>query len=623
MKISEVIANFLADKGIRYVFGIIGAGNAHIFDSITSRGFTTIICVHHEQAACMAAQAYYRICGSLSAVIVTTGAGSTNAVTGVVSAWMDSIPCLVISGNENSKYTLDDNPLRIWGVQGYDSVAMVSKVTKYATRVLSPNEVLLALETAYYHALNAKPGPCWIDFPMDIQAMQLEEYKSYQHEQVLVSNSFSMNTLKITELHQAASSVWNELTRAQRPVIWLGHGIRLAGAVDLVEPFINFLHCPVLISWAGMDIISSDHSLVFGRAGVYGQRAANFILQNCDFLLAVGTRLAIPQIGYDLNEFIRTAKLALVDIDLTELNKYGEKISIPIHADAKDFMQTMLAISQSNAISKQKPKLWLEQCNNYRNKYPILSHEYLDREGYINSYTFIHKLSDYFTNNQIIVTDMGTALLSTHQILSIKKGQRLITSTGLGEMGYALPAAIGAAFANKNAEIICLNCDGGMMLNLQELQTIVHHSLPIKIFVFNNDGYLMIKHTQKALFSGRYAGTNKKSGVSCPDFSAIAEAFGIASFVIRTWEDVETEISKVQNLAGPVICEVFTHPEQLFSPKLSLALQKDGSIVSPPLEDLSPLLPREELRENMLIGLHPKSEAIEVKVEFKDTSICG
>jgi len=457
---------------------------------------------------------------------------------------------------------------------------------------------------------------------MNIQALDMDDSNLFQYKPVLGSKTGSINSSLITPLYQKVSNIRTEIVKAQRPVIWLGHGVRLADAVDLVEPFINFLQCPVLISWAGIDMISSDHPLVFGRAGVYGQRAANFILQNCDFLLAVGTRLAIPQIGYDLNEFIRNAKLALVDIDLTELQKLGKKVSIPIQADAKDFMQTMLAISQSNFTSSQKSK-WLEKCNNYRNKYPILNQEYQDRDAYINSYTFIQKLSEYFTNNQIIVTDMGTALLSTHQILSIKKGQRLITSTGLGEMGYALPAAIGAAFANKNAEIICLNCDGGMMLNLQELQTIIHHQLPIKIVVFNNDGYLMIKHTQKALFSGRYAGTNKQSGVSCPDFSALAQAFDIPSFVIRNWEDVASEIPKVQNLPGPVICEVFTHPEQLFSPKLSLALQKDGSIVSPPLEDLSPLLSREELAENMLIGLHPKSEAIEVKSEFKDTSVCG
>jgi acetolactate synthase I/II/III large subunit len=621
MKISEIIANFLSEKQIRYVFGIIGAGNAQLFDSITSKGFTTIICVHHEQAACMAAQAYYRISGILSAAIVTTGAGSTNAVTGVVSAWMDSIPFLVISGNENSKYTLEDNPLRIWGIQGYDSVTMVSKVTKYAVRVLNADKALLALETAYYHALQAKPGPCWIDIPMNIQAVDLKNYNFSRNQQAVKSKLYSVNSSSSIEFDEAVNNVWNEISNARRPVIWLGHGIRLADAVDLVEPFINFLQCPVLISWAGIDMVSSDHPLVFGRAGVYGQRAANFILQNCDFLLAVGTRLAIPQIGYDLNEFIRNAKLALVDIDLIELQKYGEKVSIPIQADAKEFMQTLLSVSQPNSLYLEKQKSWLEQCYFYRNKYPVSS-EYQDSDGYINSYTFIQKLSTYFTDNQIIVTDMGTALLSTHQILSIKKGQRLITSTGLGEMGYALPAAMGAAFANPDAKIICLNCDGGMMLNLQELQTIVHHQLPIKIFVFNNDGYLMIKHTQKALFSGRYAGTNKQSGVSCPDFSALARAFNIPSFIIRSWADVESEIPKIQNLAGPVICEVFTHPEQLFSPKLSLALQRDGSIVSPPLEDLSPLLPREELEENMLIGLHPKSKAIEVKVELKKDSVC-
>ncbi|MES2998405.1 MAG: thiamine pyrophosphate-binding protein [Pseudomonadota bacterium] len=625
MKVSEIIADFLVKKEIRHVFGIIGAGNAQLFDSITSKGFTTIICVHHEQAACMAAQAYYRICGTLSLAIVTTGAGSTNVITGVVSAWMDSIPCLVISGNENSKFTLEDNPLRIWGIQGYDSVAMVRKVTKYAVRITNPNETLQALETAYYHALNAKPGPCWLDFPMNIQSTLLEEAKLSQCNKVTKLESIYTDALQMTDPLEGATQVLAELMLAQRPVIWLGHGIRLAGAVDVVESFINALQCPVLISWAGIDIISSDHPLVFGRAGVYGQRAANLILQNCDFLLAIGTRLAIPQIGYDLSEFIRSAKLALVDIDLAELKKYGEKVTIPIWADAKDFLQAMLTMMRDRyyeSTEKVNPS-WLEQCNHYRNKYPVLINEHLDREGYINSYPFIQKLSHYFRPNQIIVTDMGTALLSTHQVLQIKKGQRLMTSTGLGEMGYALPAAIGASFANKDAEVICLNCDGGMMLNLQELQTIVHHQLPIKIFIFNNDGYLMIKNTQKALFSGRYAGTNKKSGVSCPNFSALAQAFGMASFSIKTWDDFESVMLKLQNLSGPVICEVFTHPEQLFLPKLSLALQKEGSIISPPLEDLSPLLPRDELRENMLIGMHPKSEALEVEAELKDTSICG
>ncbi len=610
MKVSEVIADFLYKKGIRHVFGMIGSANAHIFDSITAKGFTDIICVHHEQAACLAALAYYRICGTISVAIVTNGPGSTNAITGLMSAWMDSIPCLIISGNDHSRFTVESSLLRTWGTQGYDSISMVNKVTKYAKRILNPNEALQCLETAYYQSLNERPGPCWIDFPMDIQATQVTENNLFQFSKFAVKSS---NPLLLTAKHPKVKEVLSELVLAKRPVIWLGHGVRLSGAIDLVETFINVLQCPILTSWPGIDLIDSDHPLVFGRPGVYGQRAANLILQNCDFLLAIGTRLATSQIGYDLSEFIREAKLALVDIDLAELTKYGGKIKIPIHADAKKFMEAILEVSNSSfykTLAKNHIS-WVERCNFYQKKYPNLSDEYIDKEGYINPYQFIHKLSNFFKSDQIIVTDIGTAMLTTHQLLQIKKGQRLITSAGFAEMGYALPAAIGASFANKSGEVMCIHCDGGMMLNLQELQTIVHHKLPIKIIIYNNDGYVMIKHTQKALF-GRYAGTNKKTGVSCPDFSAIAQAFGINSFKIKTWDDFESVIPKLNKLSGPVICEVFIHPEQLFFPKLSLTVQKDGSINSPPLEDLSPLLPRKELRENMCIPMHPKSEALEV-----------
>mgnify|MGYP000520645862 CR=1 FL=1 len=499
-KVSDIIADFLMNKKIRHVFGIIGAGNAHIFDSIIQKGYTEIVCVHHEQAACMAAQTYYRTTGKLSAVLVTTGAGSTNAVTGVVSAWMDSIPCVVISGNENSKFTSEDNQLRIWGVQGYDSIAMVAKVTKYSARVMSTDMVLMELEKAYYHSETGKPGPCWIDIPMNIQAAFINFNELKKFELPAVDFSPSLPASVITESSKAASHVLSLLGEAKRPVIWLGHGIRLANAVHLIEPFVNALQCPILVSWAGIDMIASDHPLVYGRAGVYGQRAANFILQNCDFLLAIGTRLAIPQIGYDLSELTRAAKLAIVDIDLQEVTKHGEKITLPILTDAKDFLIAMLTKLSSSPCAPKNQLLWLEQCKKYQVKYPIVANEHADRDGYINSYRFMQRLSDYFKPRQVIVTDMGTALLSGHQVLSIKHGQRLMTSTGLGEMGYGLPGAIGASFATHKGEVICLNCDGGMMLNLQELQTVVHHQLPIKLFIFNNDGYLMIKHNSKSIF---------------------------------------------------------------------------------------------------------------------------
>jgi acetolactate synthase-1/2/3 large subunit len=601
MKVSDYIADFLAEKGIKHVFGIVGAGNAHLFDSITKKGYTQIICVHHEQAACMAMQTYYRVSGTITAAILTTGGGSTNATTGVVGAWADSIPGLVISGNENSKFTHPENPLRMWGVQGYDSSEMMHKVTKYAHRVLDPECIGYELEKAYQTCGAGRPGPCWLDVPMNIQAAQvsLEALAVYRPE--------AAPAVPEAEWGSAVEQVLQMLRDAERPLLWLGHGIRLAGAVELIEPLLNATNVPALVSWAGIDMVDSDHPLVFGRAGTYGQRAANFVLQNCDALVCIGTRLAIPQVGYDLTEFARAAQVAVVDVDPAEAAKHGGRVALPIVADAREFLTALLAKLDTPLTPKQ---LWLDRCGDYRKRYPWVGPEHADQNGYINSYPFMEKLNAHLKADQLVVTDMGTALLSGHQVLRMNGAQRLMTSTGLGEMGFGLPAAVGASFAREKAEVICLNCDGGMMMNLQELQTIVHHHLPIKIFVFNNDGYLMIKHTQKALFAGHYSGTDEKSGVSCPDFTALAGAFGIPAFQIRTWEDFEAVLPQVQAIDGPVICEVFMYPEQLFVPKLSLAIQEDGTLVSPPLEDLSPLLPREELAQAMLVGMHEKSRQL-------------
>lgn len=613
-KVSDYIAKFLADQEIRHVFGIVGAGNAQIFDAITRLGFTEIVCVHHEQAAVMAATTYFRMTGKVSVVLLTTGAGSTNGVTGVVSAWMDSMPVLVISGNENSRYTTADNPLRIWGVQGYDSTEMVEKITKWVDRIMLAENVLDVITRAYSIASSSRQGPVWIDVPMNIQAALVDAAKLTPVAEMPESKTKSVpdnGAARILQLKEGIACVEKIFASSSRPVLWLGHGIRLAGAEGRVRQLIEKLGIPTLVSWQACDILDSDHPLCFGRAGVYGQRAANFVLQNCDALICIGTRLAIPQIGYDLSEFARAAQVAMVDIDSNELMKLGERINAPILSDAGIFIDKLLDSNCSYSRAE-----WVKQCEGYRQRYPVVGPEHADMEDaagtkFINSYRFMASLEKYFHDDQIVVTDMGTALLSGHQVLKFKAGQRMMTSTGLGEMGFGLPGAIGAAIGSGR-EVMCLNCDGGMMLNLQELQTIVHHNLPIKIIVFNNDGYLMIKHTQKALFSGRYSGSDRKSGVTCPDFSKVARAFDIPSFQIRTWEDVEAIIPKVQAINGPVICEVFTHPEQPFVPKLSLVQQKDGSIISPPLEDLSPLLPRAEIRKDMLIGLHKKSDNLEI-----------
>ena len=602
VKVSELIAQALEDLGIRHIFGIIGAGNVHLFEAISKRGYTEIVCVHHEQAACMAMLSYYRTCGKLAASLLTTGAGSTNGVTGVVSAWADSIPCLVIAGNENSKFTKPDSPYRMWGVQGYDSVDMVRKVTKYAHRVDSSERAVYEIKKAVHIAQDQRPGPCWIEIPMDIQASRIDLATSTNFEVPPRVNYLT------TRIAAQVDSVVQALHAAQRPLLWLGHGIRLAGATEKIKQLLNLLGLPALVSWAGIDMIDSRHPMVFGRAGVYGQRAANFTLQNCDYLLAIGTRLAIPQIGYDLSELARGADIDVVDIDPEEATKHKGRVREAIVCDAALFMDTLSHRLQGIVLPTKTA--WLAQCNSYKELFPWVGPEHDDLGDFMNSYRFMERLNSFFKDDQFVVTDMGTALLSGHQVLHIKDGQRLMTSTGLGEMGYGLPAAIGVSFARNRGEVMCLNCDGGMMLNLQELQTVAHHKLPIKLFIFNNDGYLMIKHTQNALFKTGYVGTDKASGVSCPDFSKIAAAFDMQSFQIRNWEECDETLGKVQAATGPVVCEVFMHPEQLFTPKLSLVTQDDGTLVSPPLEDLSPLVGRNLLEQLMLVGVHEKSKSL-------------
>ncbi len=602
VKVSDLIAQALEDLDIGHVFGIIGAGNVHLYEAISRHGYTEIICVHHEQAACMAIQTYYRTCGKLSAALLTTGAGSTNGVTGIVSAWADSIPCVIIAGNENSKVAKPENTHRMWGVQGYDTVDMVRKVTKYAHRVTEPEQAIYEIHKAAHIALDQRPGPCWIEIPMDIQSNRIDPVVSARFEApVPVSD---LNPRLVTQVDSVADALFS----AQRPLLWLGNGIRLAGAEKKIVPLLELLGVPALVSWAGIDMIDSKHPLVFGRAGVYGQRAANFILQNCDYLLTIGTRLAIPQIGYELSELARGARIDVVDIDEQEASKHIARTQEVIVCDAAEFLDALTQRVQQQVITRKAE--WLAKCNVYQEQFPWVGPEHDDKGGFMNSYRFMERLNTFFKDDQIVVTDMGTALLCGHQVLHISDGQRLMTTTGLGEMGYGLPAAVGASFATDRGEVMCLNCDGGMMLNLQEMQTIAHHKLPIKLFIFNNDGYLMIKHTHNALFKTRNVGTDKASGVSCPDFSKIAAAFDMPAFQIRTWEECDETLAKVQAATGPVICEVFMHPEQLFSPKLSLVAKEDGTLVSPPLEDLSPLVPRDVLERAMLVGVHEKSKSL-------------
>jgi acetolactate synthase-1/2/3 large subunit len=613
-KTADIIAETLEKLGITHAFGIIGAGNVHIFEAVAKRGYTEIICVHHEQAAAMAMQTYYRTCGKLAVCLATTGAGSTNAVTGVVSAWADSIPGIVIAGNENSAHTKTSNPLRMWGVQGYDSVHMIEKVTKYSTRVTDPLKVVYELEKCAHLALDQRPGPVWIEIPMDIQSSLIDASLCEEFEKP-VAKSFQTLGLDAQVDHVVQS-----LINKDRPVLWLGHGIKLAGAENKLTALLEKLGTPALVSWAGIDMIDSDHPLVYGRAGVYGQRSANFVLQNSNYVLTIGTRLALPQIAYNTSELARDAEIDVVDIDASEASKLKSRIRESIVCDAGIFIDLLLKKLETVEIPSKSR--WVERCDIYRKEYPWVDVEHADQDGFMNSYKFMERLNKFFKPNQVVVTDMGTALLSGHQVLKFKPGQRFMTSTGLGEMGYGLPGAIGASVANNNSEVMCLNCDGGMMMNLQELQTMVHHKLPIKLFIFNNDGYLMIKHTQNALFKNSRTGVDKVTGVSCPDYSKVATAFDIPSYQIRDWESCDDILQKVQDTDGPVICEVFMHPKQLFSPKLGWSISKEGVQVSSPLEDLSPLIAPNKLTAAMIIGVHEKSKS-RFDDFYKDIPPCG
>ena len=491
--------------------------------------------------------------------------------------------------------------MRMWGIQGFDSALMVDKITKYSALITDSRKSIYELEKAYHIAGNGRPGPVWIDYPMDIQSEKVS-LDDLDHFNIGENNQNACN-LDIT-------NVLDLINSSRRPIFWLGHGVRLSGSENKIALLLEKYRFPTLVTWAGIDMLDDSHVLNYGRAGVYGGRSANFVLQNSDLVIAIGNRFAIPMIGYEHSEFARKAKIIQVDIDKGELEKTQDLVDLSIESDAGIFIAKLLKLHNDLNINSLELKNWINICNGYRDRYPYIGPEHADKNGFINSYRFIDKLSDYFKSNQIITTDMGTALLSGHQAIRLKKGQRLMTSTGLGEMGYGLPAAIGASFARNKGEVMSLNCDGGMMMNLQELQTIVHHKLPIKILIFNNDGYLMIKHTQKNLFKGNYVATDRNSGVSCPDFSKVADAFQIVYYSIKTWEDFDNIVPKIQREDGPVICDIFMDPEQYFYPKLSLAIKDDGSIVSPPLEDLSPLISRERLKREMIIGLHPKSESI-------------
>lgn len=591
VKVSDVIAEFLKEKGIDTVFGIIGSANSHIFDSINKLGYTRIINTHHEQAAVLAMGAYYRTSGKLSAAIVTAGGGATNAVTGVVSNWADSIPGLIISGQESTNYVRDHAHLRMYGTQGLNITKMLSDVTKYGVAIDEFSSIQTELEKAFEISITGRPGPCWIDVPFNMQSKQVEmrPWKKIK------------NRSKLVEIDEILKCIMN----SNRPVILGGNGVRLSGSKDLFNRFVDAAKIPTLLSWSGIDLLSNDNPHFYGRFGLYGQRCANYIVQNCDLLIVFGSRLALPQVGYDFSQFARDAKIILIDIDNGEGSKY--ETHLHLQEDCNDVLYSLMC--EAYRIFGEKND-WIQYCKNLKEKYPLVEEKIHPDNSYLNSYRFIDKMSDHLSDNHIVVTDMGTALLSGHQTVKLKYDQTMFTSLGLGEMGYGLPGALGAALACPDRPVLCLNCDGGMMMNLQELHTIVENNLPVKIIIFNNDGYLMIKHTQKTFFKGRYVSVDKKTGIGLPNFSKVMPAFGYEYFQLKTWNDFDKTMKEFLSFDGPASLEVFMDPEQDFVPKVKGVIKEDLSILAPPIEELSPLLSLDEVKENMIVEISEKSKQI-------------
>jgi len=591
MRVADFIFKFLSDRGVDTVYMVSGGQAMFLVDAVYQNKKLKAICTHHEQSAGMSADAYGRLTGKLGVALVTAGPGAVNITNGVVGGWTDSAPMMVISGQSSLSCVQyqQEHPIRQFGIQGINIKPLVEKVTKYFVTVDDPSKILYYMGKAYYLALNGRPGPVWIDVPLDVQKMGvpaslLEEFRS------------PVEKINNAVLKEDIGKVLEMLCRARRPIILAGQGVRLANATDEFLSVVAKLKIPVLTSRLGIDLINSDNQLYVGRPGNYGERSANFAVQNSDLIISIGCRLASALVGHDSKNFGKHAKKVVVDIDEEELKKPGIRIDLKINNDAKRVLAEIL--KASDKIKLPKFNGWINQCNYWKKTYPVVLDSYKN-ENPVNSYYFTDRLSDYAGKDDMIIVDTGTCFHVACQVWRIKKGQRFLTTGGLSSMGY-WAASIGACIANNRKRTIIITGDGSLQMNIQELATIKHNNLPIKIIIFNNNGYLLIRHTQKNFMEGRLLGEGPKTGVWCPDSLKIAQAYGIKGVRIDEVTEVETKIKEIMEYEGPVVCDVITPEWQLIIPRISSEKMPDGTLVAKPYEDMYPYLPREELHRNMV-----------------------
>lgn len=593
IRVSDYVADFVSTElDVSDIFTVTGGGAMFLNDSFGNHSKLRAVYNHHEQASAMAAVGYAKYSGGFGAACVTTGCGGTNAITGVLDAWQDSTPVFFVSGQVKRKETTYNaaTKMRQYGVQEANIVSIVDSITKYAVMVNTPEEITYHLEKAAFIANSGRPGPVWIDIPLDIQGAWIETSKLKHFDPVAEGyDSF------VCPNQETIKELAGLLEKAQKPIVIAGNGIRLSNTQKAFVSFVEKHQIPTTFSYLGIDLLPSDHQLSVGRLGTKGDRAGNFAVQNADLVLVLGSRLSVALTGFEYDLFAREAKVIVVDIDAEEHRKNTVDIDLMVECDLRYFFQAINNISNIEAKSS-----WVEKCLSWKDKWPVYQASYAS-ESEINMYEFIHQLTDYMKTNSVVVSDAGSAYYVTSQSLQIHQEQRYVTSGAQADMGFTLPAAIGVSFANPEREVIAITGDGSFQMNIQELQTIKHHNIPIKIFVWNNSGYLSIKATQTKFFESRYAGTGKESGVSCPSFEKIANAYEIEYLKATSPSTLGDVLKKSFDISGPVICEIICPEFQEVIPAVSSVKKADGTMVSKPIEDMYPFLDRKEFYSEMTV----------------------
>ncbi len=588
MKISDYIMEFIASLGIKEVFCVTGGGAMHMNNSLGQSDKLKGVFMIHEQGASVAAESYARIHEGYGCCLVTSGPGGTNAVTGLVGAYIDSIPVIYISGQAKRADLVGDQGIRQFGIQEVNIISLVQSYAKYAVQIKEPEDIRYEFEKAAAIAVNGRPGPVWLDVPLDIQASDVnpDELKGYDASEL---PSYPVSEKDLTAVIEALNS-------SKKPVMVLGHGIRLSHAVSEARDFYTKLGIPVLTSWNGVDLIEEEHPLYFGRPGAVGQRAANLIEQGADLVLTIGTRLNLLSTGYNYDSFLANGTHIMVDIDETEMNKKSVHPDIKIRCDAKSFLCGLL--KRMDEIKDANREEWIRHCHSLKEKYPSFIPEQNPQDGFVSTYHLVKEISNQMCADDIFqFTSSGTSVDISMKTFEIKWGQRAFLTKGLAAMGYDVPASIGSCVASGFKRTVCVTGDGSIAMNLQELEVIKRLNLPIKIFVVDNNGYSMIYQSQNGNFKGHLTGCTKENGLTLPDMKKIAEAFGISAVHLETEEDLEKTVSTVLESGGPMLCTVNADITQKILPKQVNYMKPDGQMASRPIEDMAPLLSPEELKE--------------------------